>query len=1161
MSSPRKARIGRLLADLRRPETRGDAVRRVSRRVVSIVRGRIRGSSADGASAASGSGHRPDAWFVQRWVTLAGAVLGRDVDKADRDGAAIDAPQAESEARRARGRAMFAEAIGRGEPLERAIVSTVAALTETLDWNSAWALAEGVGRLPDGKTSSALGHLVLLHRRKQLGRAWRVAAGIDDRSLATFAPVEAVDAALGNGSPEARVRAMTIAAPTADMDAAILVDLAGRFLAVGERDHASALVRQLRRRASIELDPRRRHALGLIEDWLDPRPTAVPAGAVRVAVMDYQSPDHTQTSGNLGDYVQSLALIGNLARMSDVRFSGDGGLGAFATELQDRVRPDLRRPDVGGAMHLLAVDRDFSDGATLPDGTWLIAHGWHMHSLFELRYDFPYHSAVRPIFVSFHINRLDLLTERAKAYLRDHGPVGCRDWDTVFLLLSAGIDAFFTGCLTTTVDAVFPTRDAVHRAPGVDGVIDLPASSAGRGAKQVRTYSHQADAYRYMTLTDGLRAASTTLAAYQRDLDHAVTGRLHAYLPLTTLGVPVDFKPRSTGDIRFAGLTGLRPDDERLSAMRDGLRELLATVFDRMLGGASPEEIYATWRELTRDRVAEAKARLAEPVTDPPTTIDVAAAAAFSLAGSRRSGPHAAVDPAVATDVVLAYDQNLTHPAAVLIESMLANTSGPLRLWILGRGLSEAYQAWLAAAFPSLPITFVPCDRIVYGPLGRPRRITGRITISTMDRLLLPAILPDVSRVVYVDVDTLMLGDVAELARTDLGGHPVAARDSYVSEADEWRRAATRLPEDEATGLRRRMAAAHGYGGAALNAGVLVLDLDRLRRDDFAATYLGLVERYGLNDQDTMLAFVGPERAVLPPEWNALPVFEDVADPKLIHWASLGKPWEPDLTYAQDRWRVYAGRLAERAGAPPPSDAAGKSERTLPEPVQIGPVTSPLHSAVERVIEAVRGEHLTYLDAVSLRTLAAAVLEVERDGVEGLIIEAGTARGGSAITMAAAKSPARPMRVYDTFGMIPRPSDKDGADVHRRYATIVSGKSAGIAHETYYGYREGLLAEVTESFARHGVPVEATNVELIQGLFESTIELDGPVALAHLDGDWYASTMTCLMRIAPRLSVGGRIIVDDYDTWSGCRIAVDEYFADRRGYRFERRGRLHIVRE
>jgi hypothetical protein len=144
--------------------------------------------------------------------------------------------------------------------------------------------------------------------------------------------------------------------------------------------------------------------------------------------------------------------------------------------------------------------------------------------------------------------------------------------------------------------------------------------------------------------------------------------------------------------------------------------------------------------------------------------------------------------------------------------------------------------------------------------------------------------------------------------------------------------------------------------------------------------------------------------------------------------------------------------------------------------------------------------------------------------------------------------------------MIPPPSAEDGEDVHRRYATIVSGESKGIGGQRYYGYRDDLLAEVTESFERHGYPVREHNVELIQGLFEETIRLTEPVALAHLDGDWYESTMTCLNRIAPLLSSGGRIVVDDYDTWSGCRKAVDEYFGARDGYRFERHARLHIVR-
>jgi hypothetical protein len=215
---------------------------------------------------------------------------------------------------------------------------------------------------------------------------------------------------------------------------------------------------------------------------------------------------------------------------------------------------------------------------------------------------------------------------------------------------------------------------------------------------------------------------------------------------------------------------------------------------------------------------------------------------------------------------------------------------------------------------------------------------------------------------------------------------------------------------------------------------------------------------------------------------------------------------------------------------------------------------------VTETVAAVRDERLTYLKPEMLEDLAACVLQVERDGVEGLVIEAGTARGGSAIVLAAAKAPERPMKVYDVFGTIPPPTERDGADVHARYATIAAGEAHGPGGETYYGYRDDLYHEVEDAFARHGVAVGEHNIELVRGLFEDTIQLDEPVSFAHLDGDWYESTMTCLTRIAPLLAAGGRIVLDDYYKWSGCRRAVDEYFAGRDGYRLEHRTKLHVVR-
>ena len=94
-----------------------------------------------------------------------------------------------------------------------------------------------------------------------------------------------------------------------------------------------------------------------------------------------------------------------------------------------------------------------------------------------------------------------------------------------------------------------------------------------------------------------------------------------------------------------------------------------------------------------------------------------------------------------------------------------------------------------------------------------------------------------------------------------------------------------------------------------------------------------------------------------------------------------------------------------------------------------------------------RLDHLTYLSLKDLTNLQAAVREVERNSIEGVLIEAGCALGGSAIAISMAKDPQREFLIYDTFEMIPPPSERDLADVHERYEVIVSGKAKGLGSD------------------------------------------------------------------------------------------------------------------
>ena len=220
------------------------------------------------------------------------------------------------------------------------------------------------------------------------------------------------------------------------------------------------------------------------------------------------------------------------------------------------------------------------------------------------------------------------------------------------------------------------------------------------------------------------------------------------------------------------------------------------------------------------------------------------------------------------------------------------------------------------------------------------------------------------------------------------------------------------------------------------------------------------------------------------------------------------------------------------------------------------------HPNVASIIRRVRGKHLTYLELSALVDLSKVAIQNERHGIAGLIIEAGCALGGSAIVLASAKSRHRPLHVYDAFDTIPPPSDKDGQDAHNRYNVIASGQSPGIGGHRYYGYERNLYDKVRDTFEEFKLPLGAHNVHLVKGLFQDTLRIEEPVALAHIDCDWYDSVTLCLNRIEPHVVPGGTLIIDDYNAWSGCKRAVDEYFSGRkiRGYEFITRSRLHIVK-
>ena len=648
-------------------------------------------------------------------------------------------------------------------------------------------------------------------------------------------------------------------------------------------------------------------------DWLRPwfdkvlrpaLPVEVPAAHVSLAVLDYKQPDSGQTSANIGDYVQTLASLGHAVRHRDVRFHGPRDLVDLMAELRARVRPESRLDGAARDVMLVPVHRDATGYDPVPEDTWAIAFGWYMQSIFG-RYDFPLHPNLRPIFISFHCNRAELLTPEAIAYLRTYGPVGCRDWTTVDLLTSAGVPAFFSGCITTTARTLFPELDPGER-PDPKAPIAYVDTPAADGTTEL---TQAAPEVRHTDLATNLRDAIARLEAYRRRYSAVVTSRLHCYLPARSIGAAARFVPKNPADIRFNGLLELTDDD--FDRMRRGIDDKLAAVFEAILAGRGAAEVYAAWRTVCARDVSAAQARLAGVPPMPLPSFDVAEACAAIR--SRAVGPGPADNE---VHVALALDGNLKDELTVVVEAMASNCSRPLHLWILCRDHGPEDFARIARLFPEVGTTWLPCDAVDYGPiLG----MLNHITVSTMDRLLLPELLPELDRIVYHDLDALPLGDVAQLYGWDLHGNPLAARSAIATHVlsgfSNVGRSAKRFREDPTVAyeLLQRMYARHEYDYRSFNAGILVLDLSRMRADGFCREFIPFVERYGMNDQEVLNCYAGPHRAVLPPRWNAIPTQEPVTDPLVIHWAGPLKPWKRDYVVLREVWAEYADRVRRRA--------------------------------------------------------------------------------------------------------------------------------------------------------------------------------------------------------------------------------------------------------
>ena len=169
----------------------------------------------------------------------------------------------------------------------------------------------------------------------------------------------------------------------------------------------------------------------------------------------------------------------------------------------------------------------------------------------------------------------------------------------------------------------------------------------------------------------------------------------------------------------------------------------------------------------------------------------------------------------------------------------------------------------------------------------------------------------------------------------------------------------------------------------------------------------------------------------------------------------------------------------------------------------------------------------TQVDLTRQRNLLRLATLLEESQTAGAVVECGVLDGGTAALMAHATcTSGRDVHLFDAWEGLPATTAEDGDDAKHWHGQVI-GSPRRVRH------------------IMSAMDIEPRRVHFHRGWFCDTFPAaDIPqIALLHIDADFYEGTRLCLERWYPHIAPGGFVQIDDYDSFRGCRRAVDEFLA------------------
>lgn len=252
----------------------------------------------------------------------------------------------------------------------------------------------------------------------------------------------------------------------------------------------------------------------------------------------------------------------------------------------------------------------------------IIMNGWFT----DAPKNWPPNPNLKPLFISFHLQpssaKIILAKKENVDYLKAYEPIGCRDYKTLELLERAGINAYFSFCLTTTLDINFKSNKESGEILLVDPLYSFDAGlllkmsfkeavkkvSFKKLAKLKDYFKPESDLTEFVPKevlenaasidhyvdanqsNEQLYKTAESLLRRYAEAKLVITSRIHCALPCLALGTPVLFvldglKDEGLHMSRFRGIL------DHINILTNDPKEEIETLFGKPMNVYSPDQV------------------------------------------------------------------------------------------------------------------------------------------------------------------------------------------------------------------------------------------------------------------------------------------------------------------------------------------------------------------------------------------------------------------------------------------------------------------------------------------------------------------------------------------------------------------------------------------